>query len=134
MKSLCATVLALSATLTSAWQLNIGSTRAVGNQGWPCQSIRRERRDERDGTGNTFYDWDPTFIDAASAASSNRCNLLLFDNANCYHGKGTAFERHSNDPFSGPTRGIPGIPLGSPAAGYDIKAFEVFCYDRGARN
>lgn len=129
----------------------------AGNQGRPCQSVRGGRRErEREGRGrderghdergregrgreergNTYYDWDPTAIDATSAAvpAPSHCCLLLFDNANCYHGTGTAFERQCKDPYSGPTRNVPGAPAGFTAGNFDIKAFEVFCYDRQSRN
>jgi hypothetical protein len=137
MKSILA-ILALS-TLASAWQVNIGETRAAGNQGRPCQSVReRGRREERNqpGNGNSFYDWDPTAVDLSSAAAPapSHCCLLLFDNANCYHGTGTAFERQCKDPYSGPTRNVPGAPAGFSAGNFDIRAFEVFCYDRQSRN
>jgi hypothetical protein len=140
MKSLFA-ILALSA-LASAWQINIGNTRVSGNQGRPCQSVRgggrreREERNQPGGNGNSFYDWDPTVVDIASAAAPapSHCCLLLFDNANCYHGTGTAFERQCKDPYSGPTRNVPGAPAGFSAGSYDIKAFEVFCYDRNSRD
>jgi hypothetical protein len=136
MKSFFA-VIVLTATLTSAWQVNIGSTRAVGNQGWPCQSVRGGgRREERERGGNTFYDWDPTAADTttASAPAPNRCCLLLFDQGNCYHSKGTAFERQCNNPYSGQTPNMPGTPVGVSPVSFDIKAFEVFCYDRASRN
>jgi hypothetical protein len=137
MKSLFA-ILALSA-LTSAWQITIGNTNVSGNQGRPCQSVRAGgRREERDqpGNGNFYYDWDPTVVDVNSAAAPapSHCCLLLFDNANCYHGTGTAFERQCKDPYSGPTRQVPGAPAGFSAGSFSIKAFEVFCYDRRSRN
>jgi hypothetical protein len=135
MKSILS-ILALSA-LASAWQINIGNTRVVGNQGHPCQSVRRrEERNERGNgneraNGNAYYDWDPLAIDTTSAAAPapSHCCLLLFDHANCYHGTGTAFERQCKDPYSGPTRNVP-APVGTVAVNFDIKAFEVFCYDR----
>src|ERR1700735_4050316 len=136
MKSIIA-LLALS-TLASAWQFNVGNTRVAGNQGRPCQSGPGGPREERThpASGNAFYDWDPTAVDLASAAAPapSHCCLLLFDNANCYHGAGTAFERQCKDPCSGPTRNVPGAPAGFTAGNFDIKAFEVFCYDRQSRN
>jgi hypothetical protein len=136
MKSILA-ILALSA-VASAWQVNIGQTHVSGNQGRPCQSVRSSRREEREtnGAANAYYDWDPVAVDVSSAAAPapSHCCLLLFDNGNCYHGTGTAFEQQCKDSYSGPTRNVIGAPVGVVTPNYDIKAFEVTCYDRRSRS